>query len=233
MSLRVIIVGYGRMGQEIERLCKTYDCTVVSTLDIHNNLHGEGLEPKTIPKADVAIDFSTPDATIKNLPKLATVGINVVIGTTGWNEHEAKMKSVVADNNIGVVVASNFSLGVNIFQAITERAGELFKNFDDYGSWIHEAHHENKIDAPSGTAISLKNTMQQAGYNRKIDISSTRVGALPGIHTVGFDGPFETVTLTHSARDRATFARGALEAARWVKGRNGWFTMRDVLELEP
>lgn len=233
MNLRVIIVGYGRMGQEIERLCETYNCTVVSTLDIHNNLHGEGLELNTIPKADVAIDFSTPDATINNLAKLAAGGINVVIGTTGWNEHEAKMKNIVADNNIGVVVASNFSLGVNIFQAIAERASELFKNFDEYGSWIHEAHHENKIDAPSGTALSLKNTMQQAGYKRKIDISSTRVGSLPGTHTVGFDGPFETVTLTHSARDRATFARGALEAARWLKGRTGWFTMRDVLELEP
>ena len=108
----------------------------------------------------------------------------------------------------------------------------LFARYDDFGSWIHEGHHAAKQDAPSGTALALRNAMQGAGYARDIDMSSTRAGRMPGMHTVGYDGPFDTVTLTHTARDRATFARGALEAARWVSGRRGWFSMRDVLGID-
>jgi 4-hydroxy-tetrahydrodipicolinate reductase len=232
MSLRIVIVGYGRMGKEVETLSNAYDCEIVERLDIHNNAGGEGIDPSRLPAVDVAIDFSTADATLINLPRLASAGINAVIGTTGWNTKTDQMKQVVADAGIGVVVAANFSLGVNAFLAIVEQAATLFNQFDDCGAWIHETHHAAKTDAPSGTALTLQQAMRQSGYETNIDISSTRVGSVPGIHTVGFDGPFETVTLTHSTRDRATFARGALEAARWIKGKQGWFTMRDVLGLE-
>jgi 4-hydroxy-tetrahydrodipicolinate reductase len=220
------------MGKQVEALCAAHDCEVVEQLDIHNNTSGEGIDPARLPAVDVAVDFSTADATVVNLPRLAAAGINTVVGTTGWNAEEDRMRKAVSDAGIGVVVASNFSLGVNLFQGIVERAGRLFSQLDEFGAWIHEAHHAAKTDAPSGTALKLHDAMRQSGYDAPIDVSSTRVGSTPGIHTVGFDGPFETVTLTHTTRDRATFARGALEAARWINGKRGWYTMRDVLGLE-
>jgi 4-hydroxy-tetrahydrodipicolinate reductase len=105
----------------------------------------------------------------------------------------------------------------------------MFAPQAEFGAFVHEAHHAAKKDAPSGTGLLLKRAMEQAGYPRPIDVSSTRAGFIPGTHTVGFDGPAETITLTHTARDRSAFARGALGAARWVVGKRGWFTMRDVL----
>lgn len=232
MGLRVLIVGYGRMGRQVEALCETYACEVVERLDIHNNTDGVWIDEARLPAVDVAIDFSTAEATVVNLPRLAAAGINTVIGTTGWNAEVDRMKQVVQDAGIGVVVSANFSIGVTLFHGIVERAARMFGQLDEFGAWIHEAHHAAKIDAPSGTAIALRDAIRQAEYAAPIDVSSTRVGSTPGTHTVGFDGPFETVTLTHTTRDRATFARGALEAARWVTGKRGWYTMRDVLGLE-
>ena len=229
MPVRVVIVGYGRMGKAVEALCGSYDCEVVERLDVHNNLRGAGLAAGRLPPADVAIDFSTADAVAANLPRLAAAGLDAVIGTTGWSAHEPRLRTLAADAGIGVVAAANFSLGVNLFQAIVERSAALLAERDDFGAWIHEGHHAAKQDAPSGTALALQAAMREAGYARGIDVASTRAGRMPGTHTVGYDGPFDTITLNHTARDRATFARGALEAARWVRGRRGWFTMRDVL----
>jgi 4-hydroxy-tetrahydrodipicolinate reductase len=120
---------------------------------------------------------------------------------------------------------------VNLFVALAERAAELFGPHAAFGAWIHEAHHATKSDAPSGTALLLASALKGRAYNRPIDVSSTRAGSIPGTHTIGFDAPGETITLTHAARDRSGFARGALEAARWVHGRKGWFTMKDVLGI--
>ena len=128
-----------------------------------------------------------------------------------------------------MVAAANFALGVNIFLSILDRAGALFAMRSEFGAWIHEAHHAAKRDAPSGTALVMKNRLEHAGYARPLDISSTRAGASPGTHTLGFDSAAETITLTHTTRDRSVFARGALEAARWIQGRTGWFSMRDVV----
>ena len=141
------------------------------------------------------------------------------------------MRRIVQDAGIGVVAAPNFALGVNLFVALTERAAELFGPQAAFGAWIHEAHHATKRDAPSGTALLLESALKGRAYNRPIDVSSTRAGSIPGTHTVGFDATGETITLTHTARDRSGFARGALEAARWVHGRKGWFTMKDVLGI--
>ena len=232
MSLKVALVGYGRMGKEIDALSESHGCEVTARLDIHNNARSEGIDKATLGEVDVAIDFSVAPALIENLPKLAALGINMVIGTTGWGNQEAAMKKVVADAGIGVVVAANFSVGVNVFQGIVERAASLFSRHEDFGAWIHETHHASKRDAPSGTALALETGVQRSGYEAPIDISSTRVGSMPGTHTVGFDGPFETIALTHTTRSRATFAQGALEAAQWLRGKRGWFTMRDVLALD-
>ncbi len=232
MSLRIALVGYGRMGKAIDAISDEHGCHVVERLDIHNNRNGEGLESSSLNDVDVAIEFSLPESVVSNVAKLAARGINVIIGTTGWEKDEPVLRRLVEENHIGVVHAANFSLGVNLFEAIVERSAKLFAQHEDFGAWIHEGHHDAKKDAPSGTALALKNSMKNIGYLREIDISSTRAGKLPGIHTVGYDGPFDTITLTHTARDRATFARGALEAARWVTDKQGWFTMRNVLGLD-
>src|SRR5213078_3807920 len=158
-------------------------------------------------------------------------GINVVIGTTGWQSDESKVRRAVADTSVGIVAAPNFSTGVVLFEAVVAKAASLFSAHPEFGAWLNEAHHSTKKDAPSGTALMLKRAMEGAGFARPIDVSSVRAGFIPGVHTVGFDGPADTITLTHTARDRSAFARGALLAAKWVKGRRGWFNMHDVLGI--
>ena len=230
--MRLLLIGYGRMGKLVDQLSESYGCEVIGRLDIDTNAGGAGITTERVQDVDVAIDFSTADAVIDNLPRLADLGINLVVGTTGWQANEDAMRQIAAAASIGVVAAANFSLGVNLFLALTERAADLFEPRPEFGAWIHESHHAAKIDAPSGTALALLNKMQQRGYSSQIDMASTRAGSAPGTHTVGFDGPVESIVLTHSTRDRATFARGALEAARWVQGRKGWFSMRDVLGID-
>ena len=226
--MRVLLVGHGRMGQLVERLAPEYDATiagVVTARDAERALTEGDFGP-----VDVAIDFTLPDAVPRNLPLLARRGINVVIGTTGWAAHEQAMRDLVADTNIGVLAAANFSLAMNIFQLVVEEAARRFAKHPSFEVWIHELHHSAKKDAPSGTALLLKAAIERAGYTRRIDVTSARVGSIPGTHQVGFDGPADTVTLTHTVRDRAVFARGALDAARWLTGRHGWFTIKDMLE---
>jgi 4-hydroxy-tetrahydrodipicolinate reductase len=224
--MRALIVGYGRMGKLVTSLCPEYGFEVAGTIDI-----AEAGSPEKWPAADVAIDFSTAEAVSKNVRQLADRGVNVVIGTTGWMAQEQEVRRIVQDAGIGVVAAPNFALGVNLFVALAERAAELFAPQPAFGAWIHEAHHAAKRDAPSGTAILLESALKGHAYDRPIDVSSTRAGMIPGTHTIGFDATGETITLTHTARDRSGFARGALEAARWVHGRHGWFTMKDVLGI--
>ena len=214
------------MGKLVASLCPEYGFDVAGTVDI-----AEAAAPDKWPQADVAIDFSIADAVPENVRRLAQRRINIVIGTTGWSANEADVRRVVSDAGIGAVAAPNFALGVNLFVALTERAAQLFGPQSAFGAWIHEAHHATKRDAPSGTALLLEAAMKEHAFSGPIDVSSTRAGSIPGTHTIGFDAPGETITLTHTARDRSGFARGALEAARWVHGRKGWFTMKDVLGI--
>jgi 4-hydroxy-tetrahydrodipicolinate reductase len=226
MSRRVLLIGYGRMGRAVESLQPDNGFELAGFVDRERSER-----PSDWPDADVAVDFSTADAVPQNLPRLASRGVNAVIGTTAWQAHEAAMRSDPAVGRIGVIAAPNFALGVNVFIALAERAAALMAPHDSFGAWIHEAHHATKRDKPSGTALALKAAFDRAGYRRPVDITSTRAGSIPGTHTVGFDAEAETLTFTHTARDRSVFARGALEAARWVIGRQGWFTMKDVLGL--
>jgi 4-hydroxy-tetrahydrodipicolinate reductase len=229
--VRVLLVGYGKMGQLVGDLARQYDCAVAGIVDPLSSSHMAGIDDPRWGDVDVAIDFTSPDAVMTNVPVLARRGINVVLGTTGWQQHENELRAIVEAAGTGVVAAPNFSTGVVLFEALVERAAALFARQPEYGAWLHEAHHAMKKDAPSGTAVKLKRTMEQAGYDRPIDVAASRAGFIPGTHTIGFDGPSESITLTHTARDRGAFARGALTAARWVKRRRGWFTMQDVLGL--
>ena len=222
VPLRLLLVGYGKMGRLVEELAPSHLCEVTGRIDV-------GLSDWSAP-ADVAVDFSTAEALGANFPRYVERRLAVVIGTTGWSALAAELRGEAERAGLGVVAAANFSIGVNLFQMIVAEAARLLQRHDPYGAWIHEAHHAAKRDAPSGTALLLRDVMAEAGYRRPIDISSTRAGAIPGVHTVGFDGPSDTIELTHTARDRRGFAAGALVAARWIHGRRGWFTMRDVLE---
>jgi 4-hydroxy-tetrahydrodipicolinate reductase len=185
------------------------------------------------PAADVAIDFSAAAAVAATVEALAARRTPVVIGTTGWQAQEAVVRARAAAAGIGVVAAPNFAVGVNVYLAVVERLGALMARQPSFGAWIHEAHHAAKKDAPSGTAIAIERRLRAQGYAADVPIASTRAGAIPGTHTLGFDAASETITFTHQARDRAAFARGALVAAQWVMGRTGWFTMTDVLSLAP
>lgn len=215
------------MGQLVEQLAPSYGCELAGIVD--ENSGDRAIERGGFGAVDVAIDFSLAHAVPMNLPQLAARRISVVIGTTGWQAHEAAMRSVAEQAGIGVLASANFSLGMQVFQMAVETAAARFAGRADFGSWIHERHHSAKKDAPSGTALMLKAAMEQAGYDRPIDMSSARAGSAPGVHTVGFDGPSDVITLTHEVRDRAVFARGALDAAKWLRGRRGWFSMRDVI----
>jgi 4-hydroxy-tetrahydrodipicolinate reductase len=228
--MRVLLLGHGRMGKLVESLAPEYGATIAAVLDEHSG--ATAIADGNYGAVDVAIDFTLADAVVKNLPQLAERKINVVIGTTGWQAQEAAMRGIAGKAGIGVLAASNFSLGMNIFQLAVEEASRNFAKHDEFGAWIHESHHVMKKDAPSGTAVTLKTGMQSAGFARPIDVSSTRVGSVPGTHTVGFDGPSETIEFVHTVRDRAVFARGALVAARWLVGKQGWFSIRDLLRTE-
>jgi 4-hydroxy-tetrahydrodipicolinate reductase len=220
--VKLLLVGYGKMGRLVEELAPSHGCEVAGRIDI-------GLGDWSVP-ADVAVDFSTADALRANFPRYVERRLAVVIGTTGWTEHAGELRAQAEGAGLGVVAAANFSIGANLFEMVVAEAARLMRSHDQYGAWIHEAHHAAKRDAPSGTALRLRDALVEASYRRPIDISSTRAGAIPGVHTVGFDGPSDTIELTHTARDRRGFAAGALLAARWIHGRRGWFTMRDVLQ---
>ena len=186
----------------------------------------------TAPDADVAVEFSVPSAIAENLPKLAARQMNVVIGTTGWHEHEERMKRIAADAGIGVVAASNFSLGVALFQCLAEQAAKMFAPYP-------RIRRVDSRDSPLGKEgcafgygdYAAARECKRLAIAHNIDMASSRAGSVPGTHTIGFDGPFETITMTHTNRDRAAFAQGALQAAKWVQGKRGWFTIRDVLGL--
>ena len=218
--MKLLIVGYGKMGRMIEQLAAEQGIDIAGRVD-------EDRPEWT--DADAAIDFSTADALLRNFGQYVERRLPAVIGTTGWGEHHDRLRAEAARVNLGIVTSANFSIGVNIFQLVVAEAARLVQGQEQYGAWIHEAHHAAKRDAPSGTALLLRDAMVGAGFGRPIDMSSTRAGAIPGIHTVGFDAASDTIELTHTARDRRGFASGALLAARWIQGRHGWYSMQDVL----
>lgn len=219
--MKILIVGYGKMGRLVEQMAREQGHDVAGQVDA-------GEADWSVP-ADVAIDFSTAEALATNFPRYLERKLPVVIGTTGWDGQAASYRAEAERAGLGVVAAANFSIGVNLFELIVEEAARLMERQPQFGAWIHEAHHAAKRDAPSGTALMLRDAMLRAGFTRPVDVSSTRAGAIPGIHTIGFDAASDTIQLTHTARDRRGFAAGAITAAQFVIGRRGWFNMKDVL----
>src|SRR2546423_2162768 len=158
-----------------------------------------------------------------------SAGVPLVVGTTGWREQEGEVRRLVEEQNGALVFGANFSVGVNLFYRIVARTAELFAGFDAYAPFIEEAHHARKRDAPSGTALVLRDLLA-AHYDRDIPVASTRAGFIPGTHRVGFDAAADQIMLTHTARSREGFAAGALVAARWIEGRRGVYEFGQVIE---
>jgi len=225
----VAIIGYGKMGRLIEQFAPEYDFTIALKLDEFNNAAFEGVTPANFQNIDVAIDFSIPAAVAENVDRIAALGVNIVVGTTGWLDQLDRVRAAVARHGIGLVWSPNYSIGVNAFFRLVSEAARLFAAEPSYGAWAWEIHHATKKDAPSGTLLKLVADMKNAGYQRPIDVTASRAGAHPGTHEIGFDSTGDTITLRHTARSREGFARGALKAAQWVVGQKGFHEFSEVL----
>ena len=223
------IIGYGKMGHLIEQLAPEYGFTVPLRLDIDDNVDATGITAERFRGIDVAVEFSAPAAVVRNVERLASIGVNTIVGTTGWTADMERAKSAVEKGEVGLVWSPNFSIGVNVFVHLVAEASRRLAPYPEFGAWAWEIHHAAKKDAPSGTLLAVVEQMKKADPNRSVDVSASRAGAHPGTHEIGFDSPAETITLRHTARSREGFARGALQAARWVIGRKGWFEFQDVL----
>jgi 4-hydroxy-tetrahydrodipicolinate reductase len=226
---RLAIIGYGKMGKLIEQLVPEYGFAVALKLDEFNNTNFEGVTPENFRGIDVAVDFSIPAAVAENVERIAALGVNIVVGTTGWAEQLARVKTAVEKRGIGLVWSPNYSIGVNVFVRVVAEAARLLATEPEYGAWAWEIHHATKKDAPSGTLLKLVEEMKNAGYTRAIDVASNRAGAHPGTHEIGFDSMADTITLRHVARGREGFARGALKAAQWIAGKKGFHEFREIL----
>jgi len=229
MSLGLAIVGCGKMGKLIEQLAPEYGCEVRARFSGLNNAGGHALSHETLRGIDVAVEFTKPDAAPDNLRRLATLGVNCVAGTTGWYERLAEVREAVLQARTGLVWAPNFSVGVNLFVQAVAHTAALFAQHAEYEAWGWEIHHSAKKDAPSGTLKKLAEEMRAAGYAKPVSLSASRAGAIPGTHEMGFDSLSDTITLRHTARSREGFARGALQAARWIAGKQGVFEFKEIL----
>ncbi|MEO7083218.1 MAG: dihydrodipicolinate reductase C-terminal domain-containing protein [Gemmatimonadaceae bacterium] len=228
MTKKLAIVGMGKMGRAIDELAASRGWDVVARLDESDV--ARGISKESLNGADVAVEFTVPDAAPANIRAILAAGCPVAVGTTGWSQHADAIGAEVAAAGGAMLVASNFSLGVNIFEQIVEAAARLLGRAAAFDAHAVETHHAAKKDAPSGTAATLNKTASAAWARGKdIPITSIRVGSVPGTHEFIFDAPFEQIHLEHIARDRRVFAEGALVAAGWLIGKHGVFTMRDVL----
>ncbi|MBK9168433.1 MAG: dihydrodipicolinate reductase [Bryobacterales bacterium] len=226
--MNIAIVGYGKMGRMIEGLAPEYGAEVRLRLDEFNNANFEALTAENFRGIDVAIEFSTPDTVVSNIERITALGVNLVVGTTGWAERAADVKTLVERHGTGLVWSPNFSVGVNAFFRLVATAARLLANETEYEAWAWEIHHSAKKDAPSGTLLKLVDEMRAAGYSRAIDTAASRAGRHPGTHEIGFDSAADTITLRHTARSREGFARGALRAARWINGKQGLFEFGQI-----
>jgi 4-hydroxy-tetrahydrodipicolinate reductase len=222
--MRIALIGFGVMGQLVAGQVRHAgdEIGVVFTSK-------ESVLAETLQGHDVAVDFSVGEAVLKNIEACARAKVPLVEGTTGWKQHETAARQIVSEHSGAMVYGANFSIGVNVFYRIVKHAASLFAAVDGYAPFIEEAHHNRKRDAPSGTALKLRDLMSEH-LGPEVPTSSTRAGYIPGTHRVGFDSEADQVLLTHTARSRQGFARGALLAAHWIVGRTGVFEFGEVME---
>lgn len=228
-SPRVAIIGNGRMGRTLVELAPERGLRVCALIDARNNPGGAGITKASLNGADVAIEFTEPDAAVANIEAAIRARVPLVVGTTGWYSQLPHVREMAAREIGSLFVAPNFSIGVAVFARIAARAGHALSSLRQFEAHIVETHHSAKKDAPSGTAAMLQGALGRT-LGRDVPVTSIRVGAVPGTHEILFDAPYEQIRLTHEARDRRVFADGALTAARWLIGRAGVFGMDDLLD---
>lgn len=227
--MRLALIGFGAMGQLIKARALDEGHEVALVLTSREAALSPAERAEMLRGHDAAIDFSVSGAVLENMEACARAGVPLVEGTTGWNAHEAEARRLIEQANGALVYGANFSIGVNLFYRIVAHAAELFGRTENYAPFIEEAHHARKRDAPSGTALRLRDLMA-ARSSWDIPIASTRAGYIPGTHCVGFDSAADQITLTHTARSREGFAAGALLAARWIAGRTGVYEFSETLD---
>lgn len=233
--MKLALFGLGGMGGLVEKRAREAGHEIVAAFDVRD----AGRPWKEIAAAlergglDVAVDFSVGGVVPDHVRACVEAGVPLVEGTTGWQAQLAEVRQIVERGGGAVVHGANFSVGVNLFYRIVARAAAEYARDPAYAPFLEEAHHERKKDAPSGTALKLKDLVARAYGGREVPVTSTRAGHIPGTHRVGFDGPADQILLTHEARSREGFAAGALLAARWIAGpppRRGMFEFTEVLD---
>lgn len=227
--MKLALFGNGAMGQLVSARALDEGHEVALVLTSRDAARSADELQESLRGLDAAIDFSVADAVFANVSACAGAGVPLVVGTTGWNARLDEMRRVVTEHDGALVYGANFSIGVNLFYRIVAHAAELFGGIEDYAPFIEEAHHSRKRDAPSGTALRLRELLATAS-TREVPISSTRAGFIPGTHLVGFDSIADQIQLTHMARSREGFAAGALHAARWIIGRRGVYEFSEMLD---
>lgn len=243
--MKIALLGYGRMGRAVEELALARGHEVVLRLGSAGEVGPEALSDESAPAVDVAIDFTVPDAVVENVRAAAAAGVAMVVGTTGWYDRLDEVEEIVEEAGTGLIWAANFSLGVQLFFRVIRTAARLADGVADYDAYVSEIHHRHKVDHPSGTAgrlaeillaeLSKKKEWAAVPGKGRIDpdllqVTSVRAGEDPGAHSVVFDGPHDRIELSHQARGREGFAAGALEAAEWILGRRGVFTVEEMLD---
>jgi 4-hydroxy-tetrahydrodipicolinate reductase len=227
--MRIAIVGAGRMGQAIQALAVERGHTIHTVVAGSENAGGRALTRERLAGADVALEFTVPSAAPVNIAALIEAGLPVVTGTTGWDGELPRVAALAQSRGGALLHAANFSVGVQLFLCGARELARRFASQADFDAFVLDEHHAAKRDAPSGTGLALQRAMRAEDGAREYPITSVRAGSIPGTHSVTFDGPFESVSLTHTARDRRVFAAGALAAAEWLPGRRGVFTFDEML----
>ncbi|MEK7539149.1 MAG: 4-hydroxy-tetrahydrodipicolinate reductase [Patescibacteria group bacterium] len=240
-KIKIALLGFGKMGQEINALCRGSEVFEVVSISFKNK--DDKLDLKGIRKADVAIDFTSKDAVLENIKEVAKLRKNLIIGTTGWYDEFDKVKALVAKYKIGLIYSPNFSIGANIFFKITAFSSKLFSKFSDYDVYGLEVHHKRKLDSPSGTALKIASEIIKNFPSKKsilteksdgqikpseLHFASLRAGRNPGLHEVVFDSNADGITLSHQAYNRVGFAKGALLAANFIKNKKGFYSFEDI-----
>jgi len=228
-DLKIALIGFGSMGKLLNQRAKEKRYEIFAVIDeVDAALSADDLAKK-LRGADVAIDFTTSSAVQRNVEACVAAGVPLVEGTTGWNDSRADIERIVMDGEGAFVFGANFSIGVNLFYRMAEHAADLFAKFPEYELFIEEQHHSRKKDAPSGTALKLKDIVSKH-IAKDFSVSSTRAGNIPGTHRVGFDGTADQILLEHTARSREGFAAGAILAAEWIIGKKGFYEFTDVMD---